>query len=176
MMVFTMIIFWGLLLFGVDNIYVFLKNEAFNSEAKHENGLQFRKMNKSVNAVGSENATTKNQGTEIEFSTTKMQEYLISENEPEFNLADANSIVFPDAETVVLSAHKALSTDYFLKDLKLQANEKTKEAVEYYAFEKRVKEYLTIETELPLQIEDWMINEKCWCHEWREPMSLSQEK
>jgi hypothetical protein len=243
MMVFTMIVFWGLLLFGVDNIYVFLKNEAFNSGAKHETGLQFRKMNKSENAVGSENATTKNQYTAIEFSTTKMQEYLISEKEPEFTLADANSIVFPMAETMKLSADKALSDDQFLQDLKNQAsvktneavgyyafekksreylipenehkfevgtvnsivfpnvepvnlitaesrlgsndllqdlknqsNEKTKEAVEYYAFDLRMKEYLTIETELPLQLEDWMIDEKCWCHEWREPMALSQEK
>jgi len=222
MMVFTMIIFWGLLLFGVDNMYLFLKNEAFNSEAKYENGLQFRKTNQPKNAVGSENAATNNTGLEIEFPMAKMQEYLIAENEPEFTAADANSIVFPesdqarektkeaveyyafekklreylipenehkfeagiansiifpDVETVKIStANNKLGTDNFLTDLKIQASEKTKEAVEYYAFEMRVKEYLTIETEFPLQLEDWMIDEKCWCHEWREPMALSQEK
>jgi hypothetical protein len=243
MMVFTMIIFWGLLLFGVDNMYLFLKNEAFNSEAKYENGLQFRKTNQPKNAVGSENAATNNTGLEIEFPMAKMQEYLIAENEPEFTVADANSIVFPESETVVLTADYAsgndffltdlknqarektkeaveyyafekklreylipenehkfeagiansiifpdvetvkistannkLGTDNFLTDLKIQASEKTKEAVEYYAFEMRVKEYLTIETEFPLQLEDWMIDEKCWCHEWREPMALSLKK
>jgi hypothetical protein len=174
MMVFTMIIFGSLFLFAADNMHLLSKSGTFNSLSKQDNELQFQKMNQSENAAGNETATSKNPGSEIEFSMAKMQEYLIPENEPELTVADANSIVFPDAETIVLTANKALSNDYFLKDLKIQASEKTKEAVEYYALEKKVKEFLTIEIEKPLKLEEWMVSGKCWCSEPEEKLAFSE--
>jgi hypothetical protein len=45
-----------------------------------------------------------------------------------------------------------------------------------YAFEKKIKEYLTIETELPLQLEEWMTDRKCWCPELREAIAITQPK
>ena len=176
MMVFTMIIFGGLLLYAADNMHLLSKSGTFNSLSKQDIELQFQKMNQPENAAGSENATVKNPVSEIEFSMAKMQEYLIPENEPELTTVNANSIVFPDVEPVVFTADNALNNDNFLNDLKIQASEKTKEAIELYAFEKKIKEYLTNETEKPLELENWMINEKCWCPKPHEPMALSQGK
>ena len=66
LMVFTMIVFWGLLLFASENSYVLFKNGKFILQAKPENGLQFEKMNKPENAVENENSTIQNPALEIE--------------------------------------------------------------------------------------------------------------
>lgn len=177
MMVFTMIVIWGLLLFAGENRYVHLKNGAFNLQAKPENGLQFQKMNKPENAVENKNSTTQNPALEIEFSMAKMQEYLIPEAETELEVDIANSNVFPEVEGVKFSAAgNTLGVDNFLNDLKIQANEKTNEAVEYYALEKKVKEYLTVKTEQPLKLENWMKDENCLCPERHEVMAYSEVK
>lgn len=177
MMVFTMIVIWGLLLFAGENRYVLLKNGAFNLQAKPENGLQFQKMNKQENAVGNENSTTQNPALEIEFSMAKMQEYLIPETETELEVDIANSNIFAEVEGVKFSAaDNTLGVDNFLNDLKIQASKKTNEAVEYYAREKKVKEYLTAETEQPLKLENWMKDENCLCPERHEVMAYSEVK
>jgi hypothetical protein len=106
-----------------------------------------------------------------------VKENLIPENEPLLETGNANSIIIPDVEMVKLTeADNTLGTDYFLKDLQNLANEKTNEAVEFYALEMKAKKCLTVETELPLQMENWMFNEKCWCTEFSEPMALSEGK
>jgi len=177
MMVFTMIVIWGLLLFAGENRYVLLKSGAFNLQAKPENGLQFEKMNKPENAVENKNSTTQNPALEIEFSIAKMQEYLIPETETELEVDIANSNVFSEVEGVKFSAAgNTLGVDNFLNDIKSQANEKTNEAVEYYAREKKVKEYLTVETEQPLKLENWMKDENCLCPERHEIMAYSEVK
>jgi len=33
-----------------------------------------------------------------------------------------------------------------------------------------------MEIEKPLQLEDWMTNNKCWCPELRESMALAEKK
>ena len=112
------------------------------------------------------NETMKNPASEIELSMAKMYEYLIHETEPVIEAGIANSIIIRDFEMVNLTtADNSFGTDNFLKDLQVQANKKTNEAVEYFALEKSIKDCLTSETEMPLQFEDWMINEKCWCPE-----------
>ena len=176
MMVFTMIVIWGLLLFAGENRYVLLKNGAFNLQAKPESGLQFQKMNKPESVVESKNPTTQNPALEIEFSMAKMHEYLIPEAETELEVDFANSNIFAEAEGVKFSADNTLGIDNFLNDLKIQANEKTNEAVEYYALEKKVKEYLTAETEQPLKLEIWMKDENCLCPERHEVMAYSEVK
>jgi hypothetical protein len=105
----------------------------------------------------------------------KIREYLTPENEPELEASDVISIVFPDVDPVTLTADNEFNKDNFLKDLQIQANEKTREAVEYYALEKKIRKYLTIETEPPLQLEDWMTNRKCWCPELPEAIALKEE-
>ena len=175
MMVFTMIIFGGLFLFAADNMHLLSKSGTFNSLSKQDNELQFQKMNQSENAASNETATTINPGSEIEFSMAKMQEYLIPENEPELPVGLAHSIVFPDVEIVEPTVTEYASiSDHFLMDLKHQANEKTREAVEYYAMEKRVREFLSIETEKPLCLEEWMLSGKCWCSEPEEKLTFSE--
>jgi hypothetical protein len=165
LMVFTMIVFWGLLLFASENSYVLFKNGKFNLQVKPKNGLQFEKMNKPENAVENENSTIQNPALEIEFSMAKMQNYLIPEAEPELEVDIAKSNVFPEVEGVKFSAaDNTLGVDNFLKELQNQANEKTNKAVEYYALKKKIKECLSVDTEMPLKLENWMMDEKQWSY------------
>jgi hypothetical protein len=156
----SMIVFGGLLLFAATNKPSLFGNSSLNVQSKPD---YFN------------NKTIKNPAPESDFSMAKMQAYLIPEIEPELNVSFANSIVFPDAETVVLTADNALSNDYFLKDLQIQASEKTSEAVEYYAFKKKIKEYLSIETEMPLELEDWMMDEIYWNYKLNKARVLTEE-
>jgi len=136
----------------------------------------YLRMKLNEDAINRENEKMKNTASEVEFSMAKLNDYLIVEEEPEMNANDLKSIVFTETEPVELIAENELSNASFLENLKIQAFEKTREAVELYALEKRVREYLTTEIEKPMELEDWMTNKKCWCPELRETMALVEEK
>jgi hypothetical protein len=107
----------------------------------------------------------------------KIHEYLVPAHEEELTVSVASSIVFPEVTTETFSAeNNIVNSDNFLLGLKHQANEKTREAVEFYAMEKRVRDFLTIETEKPLCLEEWMLSGKCWCSEPKEKLAFSEGK
>jgi len=177
LMLAAMIILSGILLNANNKKSSFSGNSFSKSITKQENEKLLLNTKPLDEAVTSENVTFKNTASEIEFSMEKLHEFLIPENEPELTVSIANSIVFPEVNTDKLSAeNKLVNSDNFLLNLKHQANEKTRDAVEYYAMEKKVREFLSIETEKPLCLEDWMLNRKCWCPELQEAMALSEGK
>jgi hypothetical protein len=163
MMLVSMIVFCEILLFIVNNEQSFSGNGFSATQGKeNDENLEFNGR-LTENKVSRENESIKNPGLNSAV-TMAMREYLIPENEPELTVDYANSMLFPDVVNVELAATEfASNDDSFMLDLKKQASEKTKEAVELYAFEKKIREYLTVETEKPLELEDWMTNEKCWC-------------
>jgi hypothetical protein len=177
LMLATMIILSGILLIANNKESSFSGNSFSKSITKQENEKLLLNTKPLDEAVTSENVTFKNTASEIEFSMEKLHEFLIPENEPELTVSIANSIVFPEVNTDKLSTEiNTVNSDNFLLNLKHQAKEKTRDAVEYYAMEKKVREFLSIETEKPLCLEDWMLNRKCWCPELQEAMALSEGK
>ncbi|HSO88478.1 MAG TPA: hypothetical protein VLQ91_18140 [Draconibacterium sp.] len=164
MMLVSMIVFCEILLFIVNNEQSFSGN-GFSVTQTKDDGVSLEFNGRlTENKVSRENESIKNPGLNSAVTMAKMREYLIPENEPELTVDYANSMLFPDVVNVELAATEfASNDDSFMLDLKKQASEKTKEAVELYAFEKKIREYLTVETEKPLELEDWMTNEKCWC-------------
>jgi hypothetical protein len=158
----SIIVFVGILLFIGNNRQSLLLADSINTPLKPDI---------------IKNETMKNPASEIEFQASKNYEHLIRETEPELEAGIANSIIFNDFEMVKLTtSDNSLGTDNFLKDLQVQASKKTNEAIEFFAFEKKTKEYLSIDTEMPLRLENWMVNEKCWCPELRATTALKQEK
>ena len=111
-----------------------------------------------------------------EFTMAKLNEYLILEKEPALDVNTVQSIVFPVIETADSKAVAEVSNSGFLKELKIQASEKVRMEVEIYAFERKLREYLAVEKEIPMELEDWMINKKCWCPELKESLAFSEEK
>ncbi len=177
LMIAAMIILSGILLFAINNRQPVLSDSVFNKQWKQETETHLLNPAVSQEAAPNKTETTENTASETEFSMIKMHEFLIPENEPELTLELANSITFPKVTTEIFSIEKNIAiSDNFLKDLKNQANEKTREAVELYALERRVRDFLTVETEKPLCMEDWMVSEKCWCPELHEKMAFNQEK
>ena len=177
LMLATMVILSGILLIANNKESSFSGNSFSKSITNQENEKLLPNTKTMDEAIIKENEKVNNPASEIEFSMAKMHEYLIPENEPELTVSIANSIVFPEVKTDELSAENStVNSDNFLLNLKQQANEKTSEAVEYYAMEKKVKEFLIIETEKPLCLEDWMLNRKCWCGEPDETFALAKEK
>ncbi len=136
----------------------------------------YLKMKLNEETVNRENERIKNTASKFEFSMAKMNEYLIAADEPEMDLNVAKSIIFNDTETAIMVNENGLKNKNLLVELKFHASEKTKAAVELYALEKKIREYLTIETEKPLELEDWMINSKCWCPENHESVSFAERK
>ena len=177
LMLAAMIILSGILLNANNKKSSFSGNSFSKSITKQENEKLLLNSKPLDEAVTSENVTFKNTASEIEFSMEKLHEFLIPENEPELTVSIANSIVFPEVNTDKLSTEiNTVNSDNFLLNLKHQANEKTRDVVEYYAMEKKVREFLSIETEKPLCLEGWMLNRKCWCPELQEAMALSEGK
>ena len=173
----AMIILSGILLFANNYRQSLLKNRSFNEHSKPAIETFYLNSIITEEAVSAEDETIQNPASETKFSMAKLQEYLIPENEPELTISIANSIVFPEVNTGKFSAeNNTVNNDNFLLNLKHQANEKTREAVEYYVMEKKVKEFLSIETEKPLCLEDWMLNRKCWSGELNVAIALSEGK
>jgi hypothetical protein len=176
LMLAIMIILSGILLVANNKESSFSGNSFSKPLTNQENEKLLLNSKTIDEAVIKENQTAKNTASEIEFSMVKMHEYLIPETEPEFTVNMANSIVFPEVKTDNFSVvNSKVNSDNFLLKLKHQANEKTNEAVEYFAMEKKVKEFLSIETEKPLCLEEWMLSGKCWCNEPEEKLAFSEE-
>jgi hypothetical protein len=141
-----------------------------------EKGKLFQNSNLKEKAINLENEKIMNKETEAEFSMEKMNAYLINEAEPALDLELAHLIVFPDLETVEFNAENEIKNDIQLAELKAEALAKTNADVEIYAFEKKIRDYLIVEKEESLELEDWMTDAKCWCPELRETMALAEQK
>jgi hypothetical protein len=109
-----------------------------------------------------------------EFSMAKLKFYLNQDVDPVLSLNDALSIEFPENEMMPVSELVDIKNDQQLKELKAMADIKTNEAVENYAFVKKLQEYLVLEKEKPLELETWMTDEKCWCPEMVKPLNLAE--
>ncbi|HSH19007.1 MAG TPA: hypothetical protein VLA03_01065 [Draconibacterium sp.] len=136
----------------------------------------FQNINLKEKAVNCENEKIVSKEADAEFSMEKMNAYLINEAEPALELELVQLIVFPDLETVEFNAEYEIENDIQLAELKAEALAKTKADVEIYAFEKKIRDYLIVEKEESLELEDWMTDAKCWCPELRETMALAEQK
>jgi hypothetical protein len=173
MLVAATIVFGGILLFNTGNSPVFLGNNLLKTQVKPQKEL-FTKIQPVTEPIENVHQSTNNEkGTNI--SMAKIHEYLVPAHEEELTVSVACSIVFPEVINETFSAeNNIVNSDNFLLSLKHQANEKTREAVEFYAMEKRVREFLSIETEKPLCLEKWMLSGKCWCSEPEEKLAFSE--
>lgn len=136
----------------------------------------FQNINLRGKAIKRENEKMMSKEKEAEFSMEKMNACLIKEAEPALDLELVHLIVFPDLETVEFNAENEIKNDIQLAELKAEALAKTNADVEYYAFEKKMRDYLFVEKEESLEVEDWMTDAKCWCPELRETMALAEQK
>jgi len=161
-MVFTVIIFGTIFLFAANKMQTQPGSSSSNLQKRFEYELPLVKMNQPEIAVSNDNNVIDITTANLNFSMEKMYEYLIPDIEPELEIGKLNSFVFPEFEQVILNSENSLKTDNFLKVLKKQAREKTNEAAEYYAFEKKLKELLVTETDSKLEIEEWMLSEELW--------------
>lgn len=161
-MIFTLIIFGTIFLFVANKMQKQPGSSSSNLMKGFEYDQPLVKMNQPDITVSNDNNVIDIKTADMKFSMEKMYEYLIPDIEPELEVGKLNSFVYPEFEQVIFISENALKTDYFLKDLKKQAREKTNEAAEYYAFEKKVKEFLVAETDGKLEIEEWMLSEKLW--------------
>ena len=143
---------------------------------KLEKDKLFQNMKMNEMAINREIEKNNRKTLEAEFSAAKMNTYLIEENEVELDVNVAQSIIFPDEETIAINADNEFDTDIQLMELKAKAFEKTRLAVEFYALEKKMQAYLIVETEKPLEIEEWMTDAKCWCPELRESTTFAELK
>jgi hypothetical protein len=85
----------------------------------------------------------------------KINEYLIPEDEPELE------IVFLLTPDKMVQKSKIVKNEYLENLRKIKMDE----LEQFYARQQKFREYLIVEKELPLKMEDWMIDENCWCFE-----------
>jgi hypothetical protein len=116
--------------------------------------------------VKEHNMTT---GQNTSFSMAKMRAFLVPEPEQELELNEINSIIFPGE----VKNKTNTQIDLQFMEMKAEASKKTDMEVSLYALERKAQECLVVEKENPLQLEDWMINSKCWCPESEEPLSVA---
>ena len=114
---------------------------------------------------------------EMELLMAKVQEFLIPEPEPKMDIVCVKSTDFLVADISEKAKEaSAFKTGYIKnKYLEKMAREKYDEVLEYYALEKRAKEFLVAEPEPTLLLEDWMFDEKCWCSEANEPVAVIEK-
>ena len=112
---------------------------------------------------------------ELEILTAKVQNYIVPEKEPELDISMVTAIDF--SETEIATENQAQKSEYIkFEYLENMAKERYNELLEFYALEKQVREYLVIEKEPLLELEDWMTSEKCWCHQINEPVAIINSK
>ncbi len=91
--------------------------------------------------------------TNLNLLAEKLSEYLILEEEPELEFA-----MLPFTEKPV--SKKIYSKNEYLENLR---EIKVAELEIFYALQLKCREYLVEETEPPLELEEWMYDESCWC-------------
>ncbi len=110
----------------------------------------------------SENDT---QNSELNLLMEKLYEYLIPAEEPELEFV----MLFTAEEPQHI--RKYYKNEYLENLVKIKVEESEK----FYANQQKLKEYLVVEKELPLQIEEWMIDDNCWCFENKSALASSEE-
>ena len=105
----------------------------------------------------------------------KVKQFLAEEKEQIISTEDALSF------NGIKMAHPPVSeidqAPKYVKNQYLEkwAREKYDEVLEFYAMEKKLREFLEAEPEPSLALEDWMTNGKCWCTEPVEQFAYSKE-
>lgn len=95
-----------------------------------------------------------------EFSMEKLNEYLKEIEEPALTLSNMPEIHFPETSEQPKSNEPG-NNEY----LKALAEQKVQAAMEDYNLALKTKELLVLEEEEALALEDWMVDEACWCTE-----------
>ena len=93
----------------------------------------------------------------------KINEYLIPEDEPELE------IVFLLTPDKMVQKSKIIKNEYLENLRKIKMDE----LKQFYANQQKFREYLIVEKELPLKMEDWMIDENCWCFENKATLAVN---
>ncbi len=106
----------------------------------------------------------------------KVKQFLAEEKEQIISTEDALS--FNGSEMAHLSVSEINHAPKYVKNQYLEkwAREKYDEVLEFYAMEKKVREFLIAVPEPSLALENWMTNGKCWCTEPREQFAYSSEE
>lgn len=91
---------------------------------------------------------------------SRLNEYLIEIEEPELSVSNMPEIHFPEI-TNETDAEYPGKNEY----LTALGEQKIKELTEYYDLVFKTKKLLVLETEEALELEDWMVDDECWCME-----------
>ena len=110
-------------------------------------------LNLNLEKEFAKNSKSKSQNAEFKLLAEKLSVYLVLEDEPELEL-----ILLPISEKQ-LPANIYIKNEYLenLREVKVAELEK------FYEIQQKCREYLAIEIEPTLELEDWMCDEKCWC-------------
>jgi len=106
-----------------------------------------------------------NSNAELNVLLAQLNEYLLPETEPELDI----EVLINPAEK---EEKRQLLKNEYLEDLR---KVKIKELDEYYAKQLIFKEYLVVDDESPLNMEEWMIDEKCWCFENKNTLASNEK-
>ncbi len=105
-----------------------------------------------------------------EFSMEKLNEYLKEIEEPALTLSNMPDIHFPETSEQPKSNEPG-NNEY----LKALAERKVQAVMEDYNLTLKTKELLVLEEEEALGLEEWMIDETCWCTEEAAPVLMAKE-
>lgn len=105
-----------------------------------------------------------------EFSMDKFKEYLCEIEEPALSVSDMLEIRFPETPEEIKSNEPGNN-----KYLKALAEQKIQAAMEDYNLALKTKELLVLEEEEALSLEEWMVDEACWCTEKAVPDFMAKK-
>ncbi len=144
-----------------NNQFIIPVNSEFNDDATEKQSMSFIIPMKGfclANQVNQNLETDKliernKDITNLSLLAEKLREYLIPEDEPELEF-----VMLPFVE-------KPVSKNIYIKNEYLENLREIKiaELEMFYALQLKCREYLVEEIEPPLELEEWMCDESCWC-------------
>lgn len=141
---FTAVVFFGV--FAAT--FVFSGNQKAGRNEKHykESIIQTETAN---NSTAVENGN---------YLIERVREYLEDLEEPALTISNMPEINFPE-KPVNTKKNKTGENEY----LETLAEQKVQRVIQDYELVLKTKELLVLESEEKLDVEDWMVNETCWC-------------
>jgi len=101
---------------------------------------------------------------------SQLNEYLIEIEEPELTISNMPEIHFPKISNEIADEHPG-KNEYLVA----LGEQKIQELTEYYNLVLKTKKLLVLETEEELELEDWMVDDGCWCIESTPTLMAKKE-
>lgn len=101
---------------------------------------------------------------------SRLNEYLIEIEEPELSVSTMPEIQFPEISNEIDAEYPG-KNEYLIA----LGEQKIKELTEYYDLVLKTKKLLVLETEEALDLEDWMVDDKCWSMESTPTLMAKKE-